>query len=185
MTRSICIILLTVLSLSCAQRQPSVPRSGIGFTAPEEAAITMFRAGAYRDRKLFVRSRLLGVCEGVNDWPTRYTDCLQQTMYWSGKKAVSVDDLPKQMKEGTARVVASDEFSSEDMDKLHGQFVSTYYAPELRGYEVAALNGDGLEYKTRIVVSKNDDRWYAIPRCRSSQEFYRVLDAMPLTAVVQ
>lgn len=65
MNRSLCIVLLAGLSLSCAQRQSSVQSEG--FSAPEEAAITMFRATANQDSEMFIQSRLLGVCEGVND----------------------------------------------------------------------------------------------------------------------
>lgn len=68
-------------------------------------------------------------------------------MYRSGEKEVIAKDLPEQMKAGAERVVASADFSPEDMAELHPQFLSTYWAPEIRGYELAAMNGDGLEYK--------------------------------------
>ena len=43
----------------------------------------MVRAIAMKDHKLFVRTRLLGVCEGENEWPARYAEVLHATEFSS------------------------------------------------------------------------------------------------------
>lgn len=186
LTRFLLIILLAGVSV-CAQSawffgKSSSKSAAKGFVTPEEAAFTMFRACAKRSHRLFVQSRLLGVCEGENDWPNRYAASLHLTTFRNGTNAFTMYDLPKRMKEEAARVVAGDAFSAADVAKLQPQFLSTYYGQDLHCFEVKALNYDGLEYTTRIVVSKKENRWYAIPRCRSSKDFYKVADGMKLTS---
>jgi hypothetical protein len=47
---------------------------------------------------------------------------------------------------------------------------------------LAADSYDGIEYRTRIVVTLAGDRWHAIPRCSSSKSFYKIADAMRFPA---
>ncbi len=153
-----------------------------GFETPEAAATNMFRACVSRSPKLFTQVRLIGVCDGPIHTLNKYAECLHTTTYSNGKNAVTIYDLRKQMKDETIRVTTSQAFTDDEVDSLSFQFVSTYYGEQFICYEVAAVNYDGLEYRTRIVAAKLSDRWYAIPRCRSSKSFYEIADAMRFPA---
>ncbi|TWT79721.1 hypothetical protein CA13_11280 [Planctomycetes bacterium CA13] len=144
-----------------------------GYTSPIESASNMVRAIATKNHKIFVRSRLLGVCEGKNDWPSRYAECLHTTQFSSEKGELTVFDMTRRLMPDTVRVV-----SMKEMDVPHGLLVSSYYGEQFMNVEVVIADYDGLEYRTRIVVAKISDRWYAIPR-RGRCGFYAIADAIP------
>lgn len=156
-----------------------------GCETPEAAAVEMFRACTMRSPRLFIQTRLLGVCDGPIGTLNKYAECLHTTEYSNGEAAFTVYDLPKQMKKETARVIAGQTFDTDDKDvanllRLEG--VSSYYGKQFMCFEVAANNYDRLEYRSRIVVAMLNDRWYAVPRCRSSKAFYEIVDTMSLTS---
>ena len=153
-----------------------------GATSAEAAAVKMFQAGVTRSADRFTEIRLIGVCDGRIDTLRKYAENLYRTTYRNGDKSFTVYDLPKGIKKDTARVVASRPFDDEDMKSLYGQFVSSYYAPECQCFDLEGESYDGVAYRTRIIVAKSSDKWYAIPRCRSSKLFYEVADGMTVTA---
>jgi hypothetical protein len=156
-----------------------------GCETPEAAAVEMFLACSMRSPKLFIQTRLLGVCDGPIATLNKYAECLHTTEYSNGETAFTVYDLPKQMKKETARAVAGQAFDTDDKDVAHLLMfagISSYYGKQFMCFDVAADNYDGIEYRTRIVVAMLNDRWYAVPRCRSSKAFYEIADAMSLTS---
>lgn len=85
-------------------------------------------------------------------------------------------------REKPLRVVATAAFDDSDprVKALEIEEVSTFYCESCVSVDIAGVGWDGLEYQTRIVVGKVRDGWYAIPRCRSSESFYRIADSMSL-----
>lgn len=154
-----------------------------GAASPEDAATALFLGSAKESPKHFVRHLLLGVCDGPIDTLQKFAECLHTTKFHTGDESYTFYDLPKGLDKDTVRVVASREFDSQDEDvaALRLQALSTYYGEKFRSVDVAADGYDGREYRTRVVVAMVQDRWYAIPRCRSSQSFYAIADAMQLT----
>ncbi len=189
------VVLLMVLLTLLSAAPPTVleNRSGfpegyapVGAATPEDAAKRFFAACAARSPKRFSQVLLLGVCDGPVGTLNKYAECLHKTKFSDGKNAVTVYELPKSIREETARVVALQPFDSEDEDvaALQFQMMSTYYGEKFICVDIAADSYDELEYRNRIVVAMVNDRWYAIPRCRSSISFYQIADLMPLTASV-
>lgn len=140
----------------------------------------MFRACVKKSPKLFAQTRLLGVCDGPISTRRKYDECLEQTMFRNGTNAFTVHDLPKNLKLPTLRAIASLAFGTNDIAALQFQFLSTYYGKKFASVDVAAADAKGREYQTRFVVALLNDRWHALPRCRSSKDFYKIADAMPL-----
>lgn len=155
-----------------------------GAATPEVAATSLFRGTATRSPRHFSQHLLLGVCDGPVSTLNKYAEALHTTAYSDGEHALTVYELPKMMKRETERVVAIQEFDSEDKDvvALQSQMMSTYYGEEFKCVEVAAEDYNGREYRARVVVAMVNDRWYAMPRCRSSKSFYQIADAMILKA---
>ena len=153
-----------------------------GYATPEAAATAMFRACAARDPRLFVRARMLGVCEGKNDWHNRYAEFLHTTTFANGQGDVTAYELPWKIRTGQPRVVARQVFGKEHDRVLTGLMLSSYYGEKYVCVEVAANHPNELEHRSRIVVAKLNDRWYGIPRLRRS-EFYRIADDMQLTPI--
>lgn len=151
---------------------------------PEAAATALFRACATKSPRHFVQHLLLGVCDGPVNTLNKYAESLHTTTYSNGEDTFTVYDLPKLMKKDTERAVVSQEFDSEDEDvvALERQMMSTYYGRKFQCVEVAGEDYDGREYRSRVVVAMIKDRWYAMPRCRSSKSFYQIADAMRLTS---
>lgn len=152
-----------------------------GGSSAEEAAVMMFRAGVSRSPALFTRARLPGVCDGPVDTMNKYAECLHRTRYRSGDRLMTVYDLSKRIRSHSARAVASQAFSSRDVEILSAQFLSTYWCEDtIVCLEMTADDDAGREYRSRIVVARIENRWYAIPRCRSARSFYEIADAMDL-----
>ena len=156
-----------------------------GATNPEDAATTLFRGCASESPKHFVRHLLLGVCDGPIDTLQKFAESLHGTKFSHGEDSFTVYDLPKGINTNKPiHVIARDAFDSEDKQvaALQFQMLSTYYGEKFMCVDVAAEGYDGLEYQARIVVAQVQDRWYAIPRCRSAKSFYEIADAMRLTS---
>ena len=154
-----------------------------GADSPEKAAETLFRACAMRSPAHFVQHLNLGVCDGQIGTLQKFAECLHTAEFRHGADSFSVYDLPTQIdSKQPIRALASQEFDREDKQvaALQFQAVSTYYGERFESVDVVGESHDGLEYRMRIVVALVQDRWYAIPRCRSSKSFYEIADAMPL-----
>lgn len=152
-----------------------------GADTPEAAATALFRGCALGSPRHFVQHLLLGVCDGPIATLNKFAECLHVTKFRAGDESFTLYDLPKGIDKETVRVVASREFDGNDGDvkKLQLEAASTYSGKKFMAVDVAATGYDGREYATRIVVATVDNRWYAIPRCRSARSFYRIADAMP------
>lgn len=159
-----------------------------GAASPEDAAMSHFRACMTRSPELFSQNLLLGVCDGPIGTINAYAECLHGTTFSNGLDALTVYDLPfRHLQEETVRAVESQAFDTEDEEVaslLRFSGVSTYYGEEFLCVEVSADDSDGVGYRSRIVVARVDERWYAMPRCRSSRDFYQIADAMPLTVAL-
>ena len=154
----------------------------VGATTTEGAAEGLFTACILRSPGLFIHNLCLGVCDGPVDTLQKFAECLHVTTFRRGDNAFTVYDLPKRLQRETVRVVASQEFDSENEDvaALRWQMMSTYYGEKFICVDVVADDPDGLTYGTRIVVTRVNDRWYAIPRCGSSTSFYQIADDIVL-----
>ncbi len=51
---------------------------------------------------------------------------------------------------------------------------------QLVAVDITAKDYKDVPYQGRIVAAAIDDRWYALPRCRSSRSFYEAADRMTL-----
>jgi hypothetical protein len=156
-----------------------------GAASPEDAAETLFRACATESPQHFVHHLLLGVCDGPIDTLQKFAECLHSTKFRHGEDAFTFYDLPFGKgidPKKPFRAIASQDFDRENKQvaALQFQMISTYYGEQFQSVDVVAESYDGLEYRTRIVVARVKDRWYAMPRCRSSQSFYEIADAMRL-----
>lgn len=78
------------------------------------------------------------------------------------------------------RVIAIAAFDTSDprVKALELEAVTAYSRESCVSVDIAGVGADGLEYQTRVVVAKVSDGWYAIPRCRSSESFYRIAGSM-------
>ncbi|MGC1276043.1 MAG: hypothetical protein WBC44_20255 [Planctomycetaceae bacterium] len=160
-----------------------------GAASPEDAAVALFRGCAARSPRHFVQHLLLGVCDGPINTLQKFAEALHKTKFTHGKDSFTVYDFPIGKGINTKkpiRMIAIEEFDSEDkrVAALWVESFSTYYGETFLSVDVAAESYDGLEYRTRIVVARvnarGNDRWYAIPRCRSSKSFYAIADSMHL-----
>lgn len=153
-----------------------------GAASAEEAATSHFRACITRSPQLFSQNLLLGVCDGPLATINKYAECLHVTTFSNGYDALTVYDLPfRLLQEDTIRAVATQAFDTEDEDVsklLRFAGVTSYYGQDFTCVDVAAEDPNGVEYRTRIVVGRVGERWYAMPRCTSSREFYEIADAM-------
>jgi len=155
-----------------------------GATRPEDAATAMFHGSAGESPRHFVRHLLLGVCDGPIATLRKFAESLHRTKFSHGEASFTVYDLPNRIDaKRPIRVIASDAFDSSDKQvaALQFQMASTYYGETFMTVDVAGEAYDGREYQTRIVVAQVGDRWFAIPRCRSSKSFYEIADAMRLS----
>jgi hypothetical protein len=152
-----------------------------GAASPEDAATALFRGCAMKSPNHFVQHLLLGVCDGPIATLQDFAECLHVTRFAHGDESYSVYDMPEPIdRNKPVRVIASEEFDSDDkrVDALQIEMMSTYYGQTFRSVDVAAESYDGREYRTRIVVARVNDRWYAMPRCRSAKSFYAIADSM-------
>ena len=191
-TACVALVLLAVALLLQSTSSPaaSVKPQGMpielapeGALSPEDAATSLYYACCMKSPRHFVRNLALGVCDGPIGTLNKYAELLHTMTFSDGTNSFTVYELPMRMKRETIRLVASRRFSEESVSSLRPEFVSSYYCSgPIMCVEVVADNYDGGEYRTRIVVTENSGRWYAIPRCRSSKRFYQIADAMPLAA---
>lgn len=157
-----------------------------GATNPEDAAKALFRGCARTSINDFVQHLNLGVCDGPIGTIQKFAECLHTTQFKTGEESYAVYDLPVGKNGGlrndTIRVVASSEFPADEKVAavIIGGALSSYYGEKFWAVDVAADGSDGREYQTRIVVAVQKDGWFAVPRCRSSKEFYDIADAMPV-----
>jgi hypothetical protein len=175
-------------------RHPALPPFEFhleGATNHEDAAKAMFRSVAMRSIKDFVQHLALGTCDGPVGTIQKFAECLHTTMFDSGEganaEAYTVYNLLAAkdggLKNDTIRVVASGEFPTNEKvaSVIRDGSVSSYYGEKFLAVDVAADGFDGREYRSRVVVAVIKNRWYAVPRCRSSKAFYDIADAMLVT----
>jgi len=154
-----------------------------GAASPEDAAKAMFRGIAMESPNDFVRHLLLGVCDGPIGTLQNFAECLHETKFSRNELSFTVYDLPKGIDtRKPVRIVAAQAFDGEDeqVKALQFQILSTFYGERFVCVDVAAEGGDGLEYQTRIVVAEQNNRWHAMPRCRSAKSFYGIADALQM-----
>ncbi len=163
-------------------------------TSPEIAAQAMFRGVATASPREFGKHLLLGACNNEVDVLNRYAESLHLTRFSINAEALTFYDLLDQRddsgrlrlinREKPIRVIASAAFDSADprVKALDLEVGTTYAGERFVSVDVAGMGHyDGLEYRTRVVVAKIGSGWYALPRCRSSKNFYEIADAMQLT----
>ncbi len=140
---------------------------------------------------------LLGVCCNEIDVLQDFAEAMHATRFRHGDEEFTYYEMcEKQYLSGTEttrlinrsrpiRVIASAAFNTSDPDvkALSLEAVSTYFGERFVSVDLAGVGLDGLEYQTRIVVAQVRDGWYAMPRCRSSRNFYQIADAMSLERV--
>ncbi len=151
----------------------NAPQEVDGFDSAEAAAIEMVRAIATRDHRLYVKTRLLGVCEGQDDWPSRYAECLHTTLFTTGDQAITVFDMKNMLDDDKIRVVLQTE-----LEVPSSYLVSSYYGEQFASVNLQIATSKGVDYETRIVVAKNSGRWFAIPR-RTKCSFYALEHGSP------
>jgi hypothetical protein len=155
-----------------------------GAASPEDAAKAMFLGIAKESPNDFVRHVLLGVCDGPIGTLQNFAECWHATRFNRGEQSLTVYDLPKGIDtRKRIRIVATQAFDAEDeqVKALQFEIYSTFYGKRFVCVDVVAEGGDGLNYETRLVVAEQNNRWYAMPRCRSGKSFYEIADAMQLT----
>lgn len=154
-----------------------------GAASPEDAAKAMFIGIAKESPKDFVRHLLLGVCDGPIGTLQKFAECLHATKFIRNEQSLTVYDLPKGIDtRKPIRIVATQAFDGEDeqVKALQFEMISTFYGKRFVCVDVAAEGGDGLNYQTRLVVAEQNNRWYAMPRCRSGKSFYEIADRMQI-----
>lgn len=190
-----CILIATGVATAIAYGYDSEPKSDNpplapfvfhreGAVSPEAAAKALFRGVARESPKDFVKHLLLGVCDGPIDTLQKFAECLHVTKFSHGEDQFTFYDLRDGRKginpKKPFRVVKTEPFDTEDKQvaALQMEMMRTYYGKAFTSVDVAGEGYDGEEYQTRIVVAEISDRWYAIPRCRSSNNFYVIADAI-------
>jgi hypothetical protein len=158
---------------------------------PEDAARSLFRGVSTESPKRFVQHLLLGVCDNSIDTLQKFAESLHTTEFVHDGDSFTFYSL-RDLRRGInpkkpVRIVGSAPFDTEDKQVatvLHLGMISTYYGEKFVSVDVVGQGYDGLEYQTRIVVTRIDNGWYAMPRCRSAQSFYQIADAMQLTPAI-
>lgn len=160
------------------------------------AAQSLFLGIGTASPRDFVQHLLLGVCNNEVDVLQRFAESLHKTQFRHNDKALTYYELRDQQDDSgrrrpgyinrkkPVRIIASAPFDPTDpqVKALELEAVSTYWGERFVSVDVAGVGYDGLEYQTRIVVAQVGRGWYAMPRCRSSQSFYAIADAMALDA---
>lgn len=155
-----------------------------GASSPAEAAKALFRGVAHESPKHFVQHLLLGVCDGPIDTLQKFAECLHVTEFNDGEDSFTFYELRESRKginyKKPIRATLTKQFNSEDkaVAALQIEMLGTYYGERFMAVDVAGEGYDGREYQTRIVVAQLGDYWFAIPRCRSSKNFYAIADGM-------
>lgn len=157
-----------------------------GTKTPDEAAVEMTRAHLTRSPMLFMENLCLGVCDGPVNSINKYAESLHLTSFSRNSAAVSIYDLPKRgVNFDSIQVNQSKLFDKNDKDIAHLiaiSTISTYYGEEFMAMEVQIQNKANEQYTTRVVVTKVNERWFALPRCRSSEAFYKIADTMEFSS---
>jgi|GEM_PF-5063968 len=161
--------------------------------SPETAAQSMFLGVATASPRDFGQHVLLGVCNNEVDVLNRYAESLRLTQFRHAGETFTYDELREQRdaagrlriisREQPLRIVTSTPFDSADpnVKALELEGASTYAGERFVCVEVGGMGHyDGIEYQTRVVVAQVNGGWYAMPRCRSSKNFYKIADAMTL-----
>ncbi|MEM6692908.1 MAG: hypothetical protein AAF664_26000 [Planctomycetota bacterium] len=155
---------------------------------PEDAARSLFRGVSTESPKDFVEHLLLGVCDNSIDTLQKFAESLHATAFMHDGESFNFYELRDRRRsinpKNPVRIIGSAPFDSADENVakvLHLGIINTYYGEEFASIDVAAQGYDGLEYRTRIVVARIDDGWYAMQRCRSARSFYQIADAMSLS----
>jgi hypothetical protein len=167
-----------------ALQDPALPAfefHRVGAVSPDLAATTLFYGVAARSPHHFVRHLQLGVCDGPISTLQKFAECTHVTTFTRGGESFTVYDLPKGINvKKPMRVVGSQPFDPSDkrVGALQFEMMSTYGGENFRCIDVVGEDYDGLKYTTRVVVAQSKDRWFAIPRCRSSRSFYAIADSM-------
>lgn len=164
---------------------------------PEVAAQRLFLGVSTASPRDFVKHLLLGVCYNEIDVLQDFAEAMHVTQFRNDDRAFTYYEMcEKQYLPGTEttrlinrekplRVLASSAFDASDpaVKALEIEAASTYSGNRFVGVDVAGMGSDGLEYQTRVVVAQVGDGWYAVPRNRSSKNFYSIADAMELTPI--
>ena len=166
---------VTVAAIAMSVYHAYTRRPTHGYFTPQAAATAMLQAIATKNHHLFVQARMLGVCEGKNDWPPRFAETLHTAKFSSpggGQGDLSVFDMPRRLRSNTVRVV-----SKQELTVPGWVGVSSYYGEQFAAYDMAIDNYDGVEFRTRLVVARVGEKWFAIPR-RSQCSVYQIADAL-------
>lgn len=161
---------------------------------PEAAAQSLFLGVATASPRDFVQHLLLGVCYNEIDVLQDFAEAMHATQFSHDDEAFTYYEMcEKQYLPGTEatrlinrknplRVIASAAFDTSDpqVKALELEAASTYSGERFVSVDLAGVGSDGLAYQTRVVVAQVSHGWYAIPRCRSSKNFYKIADAMSL-----
>lgn len=164
---------------------------------PDAAAQSLFLGVATASPRDFVKHLLLGVCQNEIDLLQDFAESMHVTRFNRDGEAFTYYEMrEKQYAHGTEttrlinrkthlRVLASAAFDTSDprVKALELEAATTYAGKQFVCVDVAGMGYDGLEYQARIVVAQADNGWYAIPRTRSSRNFYQVADAMQVVSV--
>jgi len=155
---------------------------------PELAARSLFRGVATESPSDFVQHLLLGVCDGSIDTLQKFAESLHTTKFHHDGDSFTFYELRELRRsiiwKKPVRIVATAPFEPEDekVRALELEMLSTYWGKRFMSVDVAGEGYDGREYRTRVVVAQGDAGWYAMPRCRSAQNFYKIADAMLIEA---
>lgn len=166
-----------------------------GATSPELAAQAKSLGVATASPRDFGQHVLLGVCNNEVDVLNRYAESLRLTQFSHDGETFTYYDLRDQRddsgrlrlihREKPIRVIAIAPFDSTDpqVKALELEAAGTYAGERFVSVEVAGMSySGGLEYRSRVVVAQIGSGWYAMPRCRSSKNFYAIADAMQLAS---
>lgn len=155
---------------------------------PGTAATALFLGVATESPRDFTKHLLLGVCDGSVDTIQKFAEAMHTTRFTNNGRSFSFYEL-KENRRGInskkqTRVISCVEFDDENpaVIGLQAEAISTYYGQEFACVDVAGESYDGIVYRTRVVVARLKDGWYAIPRCRSSRNFYKIADSMMLAS---
>ncbi len=193
---SVCAIAYAFNSPTSRTAQVLAPFEFRSDAAPtqEAAAQSLFLGVATASPRDFVQHLLLGVCYSEIDVLQDFAEAMHATQFSHGDEAFTYYEMcEKQYLPGTEatrlinrnkplRAIATAAFDTADpqVKALELEAASTYSGERFVYVDVAGVGSDGLEYQTRVVVAQLRDGWYAIPRCRSSKNFYKIADAMSL-----
>lgn len=156
-----------------------------GAGSPEQAAVAMAAGMTEKSPDKFLQHLCLGVCDGPISTINKYDECMHQKYLADESGTYSISDLPSQIIEGAQEAIETRVFDQEDprVVKLAGELLSTYYGEEFHCVWLSARSHSKKHYIFRVVVTRVGNKWFAIPRCGSSNRFYDIADSMQLQQI--